>query len=184
MCITFRTRSDVNRYQIMYKCVNAELIVKKKTPCRTRPANAAIPTSYKLDQHASLLERNGWHITSSLAQPIAHQRIHTMIRRAEPPQLDTLAILNLLGIRVSPLDGHLRVGVRIDEDIEGAVAVELRQKRHARGDLPEDGGDLGLDLRLGLLGWRGRWGAVFLVGRCCGGFGFGFGFRGFEDLDL
>ena len=74
-----------------------------------------------------------------------------MVARAEAAQLDALAVLDLLGVAVAPLDGHLAVGVGVDEHVEGAVAVELREERHARRDLPEDGGDLGLDLGLGLL---------------------------------
>lgn len=75
-----------------------------------------------------------------------------MIRSAETPQLHPLAVLDLLGIRIPPLDGHIRVGVCVHQDVERAVSVQLRQERHGRGDLPEDGGDFGLDLGLGLFG--------------------------------
>ena len=74
-----------------------------------------------------------------------------MVIRAEAAQLDALAVLDLLGVAVPPLDGHLAVGVGVDQHVEGAVAVELGQKGHAGGDLAEDGGDLGLDLGLGLV---------------------------------
>lgn len=97
-----------------------------------------------------------------------------MIRCAEPSQLHPLPVLNLLGIRISPLDGHLAVGVGVDEHVEGAVAVELGEECDARGDLAEDGGDFGLDFLLGLFGSHGGGGGggggVFLIG--------GFGGRG------
>lgn len=65
-----------------------------------------------------------------------------MIRGAEASQLDPLSVLNFLGVRVSPLDGHVRVGVGVDEHVESAVAVELREEGDGGGDLAEDGGDL------------------------------------------
>lgn len=74
-----------------------------------------------------------------------------MVRRAEPAQLHPLPVLDLLGVRVPPFDRHIRVGVGVHEHVEGAVAVELGQERHGRGDLAEDGGDLGLDLCLRLV---------------------------------
>lgn len=87
----------------------------------------------------------------SFAQPVANDSVDPMVGGAEPTQLHPLAILNLLGIRVSPLDGDVRVGVGVDEDVEGAVAVELGEEGDRGGDLAEDGGDLGLDLGLGLV---------------------------------
>lgn len=74
-----------------------------------------------------------------------------MVRRAEAPQLHPLAVLNLLCVRVAPLDGDVAVGVGVDEDVEGAVAAELGEEGDGRGDLAEDGGDFGLDLGFGLL---------------------------------
>lgn len=74
---------------------------------------------------------------------------------AEAAQLDALAVLDLLGVTVAPLDGDLAVGIGVDEHVEGAAAVQLRQEGHARGDLAENGGDLGLDLRFGLVGAAG-----------------------------
>ena len=94
-----------------------------------------------------------------VGQPIADQRVDPVVARAEAAQLHALAVGDLLGVAVAPLDRHLAVGVGVDEHVEGAVAVELRQERHRRRDLAEDGGDLGLDLGLGL--FRGDGG-----GRC------------------
>lgn len=109
----------------------------------------------------------------------------------KPPQLHPLPILNLLGVAVAPLDGHLGRRVGIHQDVEGAVAaLELGEEGHGGGDLPEDGGDLGLDLGFGLFFGGFFGGVVFLVGGFWGGGRFGgFGFGGFgfglgEYLDL
>lgn len=76
-----------------------------------------------------------------------------MHRRAEAAQLDLLPADNLLAIAVTPLHRDVRVGVGVDEHVEGALpGVELGQESHRRGDLAEDGGDLGLDLGFGLFG--------------------------------
>lgn len=79
-----------------------------------------------------------------------------MTTRAKTPQLHPLAALNLLCVAVAPLERHLAVGVGVDEHVEGAVAVELREEGDARGDLAEDCLDLGLDLGFGLF-FRGGW---------------------------
>lgn len=71
---------------------------------------------------------------------------------AEAAQLDALAVGNLLGVAVAPLDGDVTVGVGVYEHVEGAIAGELGQEGDRGGDLAEDGGDLGLDLGLGLFG--------------------------------
>ena len=108
-----------------------------------------------------------------ITQPVAHQGVDAVTRRAEPPELDALAVLDLLGVRVAPLDGDVGVGVGVDEHVEGAVALQLGQEGDAGGDLAEDGGDLGLDLRFGFVGGgRGGGGGgegVFLVVGCCRG---------------
>jgi len=77
-----------------------------------------------------------------------------MITRTKTPQLDLLPILDLLRIAVAPLQRHLGIRVRVDEDVERTVAVQHRQERHGRGDLSEDGLDLVLDLLFRLF-WRG-----------------------------
>lgn len=74
-----------------------------------------------------------------------------MIIRAETPQLHLLSILDLLGITVSPLDGDLRVRIRIHEHVERAIPVEDRQEGHRRCDLPENSLNLLLDLFLCLI---------------------------------
>lgn len=49
-----------------------------------------------------------------------------MHRRAEAAQLDLLPADNLLAVAVAPLDRDVRVGVGVDEHVEGALpAVEL-----------------------------------------------------------
>lgn len=78
-----------------------------------------------------------------------------MIVRAETPQLHLLAVLDLLRVAVAPFDGHLRISIGIDEDVEGAVPVENGKEGHRRRDLSEDCLDLFLDLFLCLfLRWR------------------------------
>lgn len=78
-----------------------------------------------------------------------------MIVRAEAPQLHLLAVLDLLRVAVAPFDGHFRVSIGVDEDVEGAVPVENREEGHGRRDLSEDRLDLFLDLFLCLLlRWR------------------------------
>jgi hypothetical protein len=106
------------------------MILDKASPCSPPPGP----------------ERRG----SSLRQPVAHQGIDAMVASAEAAQLDPLAVGNLLGVAVDPLDGHVAVGVGVDEHVEGAIAGELGEERDRRRDLSEDGGDLVLDFFLGL----------------------------------
>lgn len=118
---------------------------------------------------------------SLLPQSVADNRIDAVIRRAEASQLHPLAVFNLLGVGIPPLDGDVAVGVGVDEDVEGAVAAELGEEGDGGGDLAEDGGDFGLDFGFRLFffgeeGVVGR-GGVFLLllfvgGVCCGLFGF------------
>lgn len=100
-----------------------------------------------------------------------------MVRSAEPTQLDTLAVLNLFGVGVAPFDRDIAVSVCVDEHVECAVTVELRQEGDGSGDLSENGGDLGLDFGLGFVRGGGDGGAgagIFLVGGSGSGAG-GFG---------
>ena len=80
-----------------------------------------------------------------------------MVARAETPQLHLLPVLNLLGVAVPPFHRHLRVRVRVDQDVERAIArVELGEEGDGGGDLAEDGLDLELDVLFGFLGgWFG-----------------------------
>jgi hypothetical protein len=73
-----------------------------------------------------------------------------MITRAETPQLDLLPILNLLRITVAPLHRHIRVCIRIHQDVECAVAIELWEEGYGCCDLTENGLNLFLDFFLGL----------------------------------
>ncbi len=78
-----------------------------------------------------------------------------MARRAESSQLYPLGVFNLLGVAVAPFYRDLAVGIGIHEDVECAVAIELREERHRRCDLSKNRGDLGLDFGFGLLSrWR------------------------------
>jgi hypothetical protein len=77
-----------------------------------------------------------------------------MIARAEASQLDLFAVLNLFGVAVAPFKRYFRVGVGVDQHIEGAVAVQHGQKGYRCRDLSEDGLDFRLYLRLGLFFWR------------------------------
>ena len=56
--------------------------------------------------------------------PIAHQRVDTVITRAETSQLDLFAILDLLGIAVAPLQRYFRIGIGVHEHVEGTISVE------------------------------------------------------------
>jgi len=55
--------------------------------------------------------------------PIADHSIYPMIIRRETPQLHILRIPNLLRIAVAPFERDFAVGVRVDQDVERAVAV-------------------------------------------------------------
>lgn len=87
-----------------------------------------------------------------------------MIARAKTPQLHLLPVLNLLGVAIPPFHRDLRVRVRVNQDVERAVArVELGEEGHGGGDLAEDGLNLELDFLFRFLG-RG-FGSVAAVGR-------------------
>ena len=174
----------------------AEILSAKRLPSSSvySPPRASVPVS---QCHAAGRRSSSIHTPgdgSRVAEAVAHDGVDAMVRGAEAAQLDVLAVCNLLCVRVAPLDGHVRVGVCVHEHVEGAVAAELGQEGDGSGDLAEDGGDLCLDLGLGLVVWRrllprrprGRGVLlVLLAGRGFrGGLG-GLGFRGrLGDLDL
>jgi len=175
----------------------AEILSAKRLPSGSvySPPRAFVPVSqcHAAGRHSSSIHTPG--DGSRVAEAVAHDGVYAMVRGAEAAQLDVLAVCNLFCVRVAPLDGHVRVGVGVDEHVEGAVAAELGQEGDGRGDLAEDGGDFGLDLGLGLVvGRRLRGpsgtggGCVFLVllaGRGFRGGPGGLGFRGrLGDLDL
>lgn len=91
-----------------------------------------------------------------------------MIVRTKTPQHDLFGILDLLGIAVAPLERDLGVGVGVDEDVEGAVAVEHGEEGDGAGDLAEEGLDLLVDVVVRLAGVLRRvlllllWGFGFL----------------------
>lgn len=58
-----------------------------------------------------------------ISQPIAHQSFHPVVIRTKASQLHFLAVLDFFGITVSPFDWDLRICIRINENIEGAVPV-------------------------------------------------------------
>lgn len=98
--------------------------------------------------------------------PVRNHGIDPMAIRREAPQLHFLGVFDLFGVAVAPLERHLAVGVRVDQHVEGAVAVEHWQEGDRRRDLPEQRLDLLLDLGLGFVGGGrggGRWRGVFLV---------------------
>lgn len=76
-----------------------------------------------------------------------------MIASAEASELHLLAILDLLRIAVAPFEWDIRVGVSIDKNVECAVSVEHWQESHGGRDLSENGLNLRLNFRLGLLFW-------------------------------
>ena len=57
-----------------------------------------------------------------VGQPVAHERVHSMVASTEAPQLDLFSILNFSSVTIAPFDRNLRIGIRIDKDIESAVA--------------------------------------------------------------
>lgn len=69
-----------------------------------------------------------------------------MVARAETPQLHLLPIPDLLGIAVAPFYWDVRISVGVDQNVECAVPVQLRQEGDGGGDLAEYGLDLRLDL--------------------------------------
>lgn len=122
---------------------------------------------------------------SSVSKSIADQSINTVIRRAESPQLHLFSILNLLRIRITPLDRDLTIRISVNEDVECAIAAELREKCNRRSDLSEDSCDFGLDFCFCLFGGCGRGtsgsGVLLVFGGGLGGLGF---LDGLEDLNL
>lgn len=74
-----------------------------------------------------------------------------MVIGAEASQLHLFGILNLLGITVTPFHGHLRIRIGVDENIEGAVAIQNREEGDRSGDLTENSLDLLLDFFFCLL---------------------------------
>jgi hypothetical protein len=88
-------------------------------------------------------------ISPSISESVADKRVHTMTVRAKAPQLHLFAVLDLLRITVAPFYGDFRVGVSVDEDVEGAVSVQDREEGHGCGDLAEDRLNLVLDFFLG-----------------------------------
>lgn len=94
-------------------------------------------------------------------QPVTNQRINPMTTRTETPQLHLLPAHNLPRITIAPLQRHLRVCIRVYQHVECALpCVELREKGHGGGNLPEDGLDLGLDLGFCFFFWCGSGGDV------------------------
>lgn len=77
-----------------------------------------------------------------------------MITRAKTPQLHLLPVLDLLGIAVAPFYRDVGICISVDQNVECAVPIELRQEGDGSGDLSEYRLDLCLDFFLGFLG---RW---------------------------
>ena len=96
-----------------------------------------------------------------LPQSITNQRINTVVRRTETPQLHSLAIFDFFRVRISPFNRDITIRVGIHQDIEGAVPAQLREERNRGGNLSEYSSDFGLDLSFGLVG----------RGSCCSGGG-------------
>lgn len=69
----------------------------------------------------------GHHLALDLfAQAIADESFHSMITRAEASQLHLFAIDDFLGVGIAPFDRHIAVGICVHENIESAVALQLR----------------------------------------------------------
>lgn len=88
-------------------------------PSRSQPApNSQTPKLHPVQPKSSAVLLVG--------QPVADQGVDAVVARAEAAQLDALAVLDLLGIAVAPLDRHIAVCIGVDEHVEGAVPVQLR----------------------------------------------------------
>lgn len=85
-----------------------------------------------------------------LCKPVTHERVNSVVARAKASELDSLRIIDLLSIAVTPLNRNVRISIGVDEDVEGTVTTELGKEGNRGGDLAEDGGDFILDLFLGL----------------------------------
>lgn len=53
-----------------------------------------------------------------------------MIVGTETAQLYFLGVLDFLGVTVTPFHGHFRVGIGINEYVEGAISVQHGEERH------------------------------------------------------
>lgn len=74
-----------------------------------------------------------------------------MIICTKASQLHLFGVLDLLGVTVAPFHRHFGVRIGVDQDVEGAVAVQNGEEGNGRGDLAEDCLDFVLDLFFGLL---------------------------------
>lgn len=72
-----------------------------------------------------------------LHNPITHRRLHPMTTRSPAPQHHLLTPINLPRLTISPLHRHLRIPIRIHKHIKRTATIQHRQKRHTRGNLPE-----------------------------------------------
>lgn len=63
---------------------------------------------------------------SSAPQLVANHGIYAMIACAETSQLYLFTALNLLSIAITPFNRNIRVGIRIDKNIECAWLGEFR----------------------------------------------------------
>jgi len=74
-----------------------------------------------------------------------------VIIRTKASQLHLFGVLDLFGVTIAPFNRHFGVRIGVDQDVEGAVAVQNGEEGNGRGDLAEDCLDFVLDLFFGLL---------------------------------
>ena len=62
--------------------------------------------------------------------PVANKRIHSMIARAETPELHFLAVFNLFRVAIAPLKRDFGVSVCVHEYVESTVPIQHGQEGH------------------------------------------------------
>lgn len=90
-----------------------------------------------------------------ISQAIADQRLDPVIICTKASQLHLFSILDFLSVTVAPFNRHFGVRIGVDQDVEGAVAVQNGEEGNGRGDLAEDCLDFILNLFFGLLNGGG-----------------------------
>lgn len=97
-----------------------------KYPLKTRPSLSRHTKSTDPLQtpiQSILISSHENSIQGLIRQSVANESANTMVVGAEATQLHLFGILDLFSITISPLHGHFRVRVSVNQHIEGAVSV-------------------------------------------------------------
>lgn len=65
-----------------------------------------------------------------IGESIADKSIYFMRGCTETSKLNSLAIFNLLGITISPIDRNITIRIRINKYVESTFTLKFRQKCH------------------------------------------------------